>query len=204
MSNVLVEEFDRWRKRDLSGLKIVYLFLDATYLLVRQGTEEKEGILCAYGLTEEGWMVLVHLALGSRESYDSWISFLHDMTSRGLNAPLLIISDGHHGLRKAMREVFPGSVRQRCQVYKMRNILCKLSRTAVADIKRLVQQVFMAPDYETAKRRARLLIVRFKARFPSAMECLEMDLGECIAYLKFPQGTPPEDTHHQSPGDDIW
>ena len=69
--------------------KVVYLFLDATYLPVRRGTEEKEGILCAYGLTEEGWTVFIHLTLGSRKGYDSWISFLHDMTSRGLNAPFI-------------------------------------------------------------------------------------------------------------------
>lgn len=151
-------------------------------LPVRQGT--KEGLLCAYGLTEEGRMVF--LALGSRESYDSWISFLHDMTSRGLNYPLLIIPDGQAGLRKAIKEVFPGSLRQRCQVHKMRNILCKLPRTAVSEIKRLVQQVFLAPDYEIT-RRGRLLIARFKARYPSAMECLEEDLEECILYLKFPR-----------------
>lgn len=187
LSQGLVEEFDRWRKRDLSLLRIVYLFLDALYLPVRQGTEEKEGVLCAYGLTEEGKMVFIHLALGCKEGYDSWISFLHDMTSRGLNFPLLIISDGQPGLRKALREVFPWSLKQRCQVHKMRNILCKLPKAAVREIKRLVQQVFLAPDYETARRRGRLLVARFRSRYPSAMECLEKDLEECIVYLKFPR-----------------
>lgn len=42
--------FDGWRARDLSKLAVVYLFLDACYLPVRQGTQEKEGILCAYGI----------------------------------------------------------------------------------------------------------------------------------------------------------
>ncbi|MFQ5875131.1 MAG: transposase [Dehalococcoidia bacterium] len=37
-------EFDRWRSRDLSGLAVVYLFLDACYLPVRQGVREKVGI----------------------------------------------------------------------------------------------------------------------------------------------------------------
>lgn len=187
LSQTLWEEFDQWRKRDLSVLRLVYLFLDATYVPARQGSGEKEGLLCAYGLTEEGHMVFIHLALGSRESYDSWISFLHDMTARGLNEPLLIISDGQPGLRKAIREVFPRSLKQRCQVHKMRNILCKLPKGAVREIKGLVQQVFLAPDYTTAQRRARSLISRFKARYTSAMECLEEGLEECIVYLKFPR-----------------
>jgi len=80
----LQKDFDNWRKKDLSQLKVVYLFLDAIYLALRQGTKEKEGILCAYGILENGKKVLLHLALGSRESYDSWLSFLHDMTARGL------------------------------------------------------------------------------------------------------------------------
>ena len=49
--------------------------------------------------------VLLHLALGSRESYDSWLTFLHDMTARGLKEPLLVTSDKHKGLKKAVREV---------------------------------------------------------------------------------------------------
>jgi len=52
----LQAEFDRWRSRDLSELAVVYLFLDACYLPVRQGTREKEGILCLRhpGKREEG------------------------------------------------------------------------------------------------------------------------------------------------------
>jgi transposase-like protein len=84
LTSRLQKDFDNWRKRDLSQLKVVYLFLDAIYLALRQGTKEKEGILYAYGILENGKEVLLHLALGSRESYDSWLSFLHDMTAQGL------------------------------------------------------------------------------------------------------------------------
>ncbi len=31
------------------------------------------------------------------------------------------------------------------------------------------------------------MIARFKARYPSAMECLEKDLEECLTYLLFPK-----------------
>ena len=30
------------------------------------------------------------------------------------------------------------------------------------------------------------MIARFRARYPSAMECLEKDLEECLTYLLFP------------------
>jgi transposase-like protein len=192
ISEKLRGEFEAWRKRDLSELKIVYLFLDAIYLAVRQGTDEQEGVLCAYGMTEEGQKVLLHLALGSRESYDAWLSFLHDMTARGLKEPLLLISDGQPGLLKAIRQVFPTALRQRCQVHRMRNILAKLPKSVIAQMKRLIQQVFLAPSYQTGLARGRALIARFKDRYPSAMEALQNDLEACLVYLKIPK------EHHKS------
>lgn len=183
----LAESFRQWRERDLNGLKVVYLFCDAIYLAMRSGTDEKEGLLAAYGLLEDGQKVLLHLAVGSRESYDAWLAFLHDLTARGLPEPLLVISDGNPGLKKALREVFPHALRQRCQVHKMRNILAKLPRSIQAKMKRLVQQVFHAASYDAGLKRGRALIARFKARYPSAMACLEDDLEACLVHLKFPK-----------------
>lgn len=182
----LQAEFDTWRTRDLSDLKVLYLFLDGQFHAARSETTEKEGILAAYALCEDGRMVLLHLGLGPRESTDAWVAFLHDLTARGLTPPLLVIVDGNPGLRKAVRQVFPGVRVQRCQVHKLRNILAKLPRLAAQQLKPLVQQVFLAADHATALRRGRALIARFRARYPSAMECLEKDLEECLTYLLFP------------------
>lgn len=187
MTTELNRDFEAWRNRDLSGLDVVYLFLDGVYLAVRQGTDEKEGVLCAYGVLRDGKKVLLHLALGSRESYEGWLGFLEDMVERGLGEPLLTVFDGNPGLKKAIREVFPNAHRQRCQVHKMRNILCKLPRGVLKEMKRLIQRVFLAPSYEVGLRLGRALINRFKGRYSAAMECLEKDLEECLTYLKFPR-----------------
>jgi hypothetical protein len=82
LSYRLQKDFDTWRKRNLSELKILYLFLDAVYLPLRQRIKEREEVLCAYGILESGKKVLLHLALDSRESYDSWLSFLHGYGSQ--------------------------------------------------------------------------------------------------------------------------
>ncbi len=146
-SQALQAEFDAWRRRDLSGLKVLYLFVDGQFHAARAASEEKEGILAAYALCEDGTMVLLHLGLGPGESTDAWVACLHDLTARGLQAPLLVVLDGNPGLRKAVRQVFPGVRVQRCQVHKLRNILAKLPRLAVTQLKPLLQQVFLAPDH---------------------------------------------------------
>jgi len=182
----LNEDFEAWRKRDLSSLKVVYLFLDGQYHATRQGTTEKEGVLSAYALLESGEPVLLHLDLGATESYDAWLSFLQDMAARGLSDPLMVIFDGSPGLKKAVRRMWPRAFRQRCQAHKMLNILAKLPKGMQAQMKKLVRQVFWAPSYEQAIKRGRALIARFRDRYPAAMECLEKDLEECVTYLRFP------------------
>ncbi len=180
------QDFKTWCKRDLSDLNVVYLFLDGQYHAVRQGTDEKEGVLSAYALLEDGRPVLLHLDIGPRESYDAWLSFLQDMSARGLKDPLLVIFDGASGLKKAVKRMWPRAFRQRCQVHKMRNILAKLPRAMQGQMKHLVRQVFLAPSHPVALKRGRSLIARFRDRYSAAMECLELDLEECVTHLRFP------------------
>jgi putative transposase len=187
----LNQDFDTWRRRDLSELPIVYLFLDGQYHAARQGTDEKEGVLSAYALLEDGRPVLLHLDLGPRESYDAWLGFLQDLVARGLRDPLLVVLDGAPGLVKAVKRVWPRAYRQRCLAHKMRNIIAKLPRLMQAKMKDLVTQVFQAPSYAAALKRGRDLVAKFKDRYPAAMECLERDLEECVIYLRFP------DAHHR-------
>jgi len=179
-------DFEAWRERDLSDLNVVYLFLDGQYHAARQGTDEKEGVLSAYALLEDGRPVLLDLDLGPRESYDAWLSFLQNLVARGLKDPLLVIFDGAPGLHKAVRRMWPRAFRQRCQVHKMRNIMAKLPRMAQTQMKRLIRQVFLAPSHAVALQRGHALIARFRDRYSAAMECLERDLEECVTYLRFP------------------
>lgn len=186
LSKKIYSDFDKWRKRDLSGYKILYLFLDSHYLALRQGTDEKEGVLVAWGATEEGKKVLLHIDRGERESYDCWKTFVEDMKLRGLNEPLLVIHDGNSGLKKATREGFPYSLYQRCQVHKMRNILSKLPRDMQGKMKRIIHEAFYAQTYEKGLKIAKDIIARFEDEFPSAMECLADGLEETLCVLKFP------------------
>jgi transposase-like protein len=186
-TQALQAEFVAWRTRVLGELNILYLFLDGQFQAVRAESTEKEGILAAYALCEDGTVVLLHLGLGPRESTDAWVVFLHDLTARNLNPPLLVITDGNPGLTRAVKQVFPGVRRQRCQVHKLRNILAKLPKLAATQLKPLLQQVFLAPDHATGLRRGRALLARFRSRYPAAMECLEKDLDECLTYLLFPK-----------------
>lgn len=187
VSKALTRQFQEWRTRDLSSVKPLYVFLDAIFLAVRRGTKEKEGVLAAYCITGDGKKVLVHLALGSRESYEDWLGFLQDLGARGLFVPLLVVRDGRPGLIKAIGEIWPEAFQQHCQVHRMRNILTKLPKKAICHIQPLIQKVFWGKSYKQAMRLGKEIIERFRNLYPSAMECFEKDLPECLTYLKFPE-----------------
>jgi transposase-like protein len=83
-------------RRDLFEVKLVALFLDAIYLPVRP-SGPKEGVICAWGITENGQRALVSVRLGAREAKDDWVELGRDLTARGLAAPRLVVADGAPG-----------------------------------------------------------------------------------------------------------
>jgi putative transposase len=101
------DEFEGWRTRDLSGLRLEDLFLDASHFKMHPGAPA-EPVLAAWGIDTNGKPVFVGLAPASSESTDAWDDFLADLTHRGLRAPLLPISDGAPGLTGAFDRAFPG------------------------------------------------------------------------------------------------
>ena len=78
------ERYRQWCRRRLDAHDIVYCFLDAIYLKLRPDDTPSEGVLVCWGVTLEGRKILLGLALGSRESYESWLAFGRDMIARGL------------------------------------------------------------------------------------------------------------------------
>jgi putative transposase len=120
------EEFAAWRTRDLSGVRLDYLFLDASHFKMHPGAPA-EPVLAAWGVDVDGKPVFVGLVPAASESTDAWDDFLADLKERGLGAPLLGISDGAPGLIGAFDRAFPASLRQRCLVHRARNTLAKVS-----------------------------------------------------------------------------
>jgi len=111
----LRERFAAFRARDLWQIKLVALFLDAIYLPVRP-SGAKEGVLCAWGISESGERVLLAVMLGMRESEEDWLALGRDLTRRGLPCPQLIVSDGAPGLIGAIEQCWTAADRQRCTV----------------------------------------------------------------------------------------
>jgi putative transposase len=186
------EEFAAWRARDLSGVRLDYLFLDASHFKMHPGAPA-EPVLAAWGVDVDGKPVFVGLAPASSESTDAWDDFLADLKERGLGAPLLGISDGAPGLIGAFDRAFPASLRQRCLVHRARNTLAKVSAHDQAEVKADFWAIFEVGDAEpgdqavaVARQQAAAFAATWQRRYPSAVACVTDDLASLTVHLRFP------------------
>ncbi|UCG89322.1 MAG: IS256 family transposase [Gemmatimonadota bacterium] len=182
----LWQEYEAFVSRDLSELDVLYLFLDGLYEPLRRHGIRREAVLCAWAITRGGEKVLVHLALGSRESYESWLGFLRDLVRRGLPTPLTITTDGAPGLLQAVSEIWPSSLRLRCWVHRMRNVLGKVPDRLRAEVKAHLLAVRDAPTPEAGQLAAEAFLARYGAELPSAAACFSEDVEALLAHHRLP------------------
>src|SRR5438094_9211718 len=120
----LWQEYEAFASRDLSEFALAYFFVDGVAERLHAGLP-REAVLCAWGITEDGRKVLLHLAPGTKEDTASCTAFFEDLKRRGLADPLLAVTDGAPGLIRAVETCFPRALRQRCLVHRMRNLRSK-------------------------------------------------------------------------------
>jgi putative transposase len=183
----LKDRFEAFKRRDLYEIRLVALFLDATFISVRP-SGPKEGVLVAWGFTEEGERVLLAVMLGMRESFEDWQALGRDLIARGLGAPMLIVGDGAPGLMKAIEQCWPASDRQRCCVHRARNLYAKLPERERERVKHAYWQALDdAINENDAKQRLRALVDELdKAGFTAAAKCLADDLDALVVHMRYP------------------
>jgi transposase-like protein len=186
ITEVLWDEYEAFAERDLSVFEVEYLFLDAVYESLRQQGGGKEGILSAWAICADGRKVMLHLALGNKESYPNWLEFLRNMVRRGLQTPVQTTTDGAPGLIRAVEEVFSNSSRQRCLAHKTRNVTDKVPDSVRAEIKNAVRAAYYAPNREVANMIAADVLKTYQSTYPAAMRSFQDDWEASIAYLRCP------------------
>ena len=183
----LHEEFEKWRRRDLSGERMLILFLDGLYGGVRFGTSDKEAILVAHGYRKDGSRVVLGLSLGGRESTSCWSEMINDLESRGLPLPEVVNSDGNPGLIAALKSVWPDLPRQRCTQHRTRNILEKVPKSQKDVIRKDVNAIWYAEDEKHALEKAREFVEKYGRKYEAATRCLIECLPDCLTFYRFPK-----------------
>ena len=125
----LDEAVGAFRGRRLDHSRFPYIWLDATYLHVRDDHQvTSKAVVVATGVTEDGRREILGVEIGDSEDEAFWREFLRSLKRRGLAGVRLVISDQHAGLVAAIGRCFQGAAHQRCRVHFARNLLANIPK----------------------------------------------------------------------------
>jgi transposase-like protein len=175
------------RTRRLDHQPFVYVWLDATYLHVRENRRVvSKAVVIATGLRADGHREVLGLDVGDSENETFWREFLTSLNDRGLAGVRLVISDAHAGLTKAIGRCVQGAAWQRCRVHAMRNLLSAARHQHRAMIAALIRTIFAQPDGDTARAQLRAVVDQLAPYAPAVAERLQAMEADLLAYTGFP------------------
>ena len=141
----LDEKVAAFRNRTLGHVEFPYVYLDATYVHVRDdelGQVVSKAVVIATGITATGQREVLGVDIGDSEDETFWTRFLRSLRDRGLSGVRLVISDAHEGLNKAIRRCFAGASWQRCRVHYARNLLAKVPKSHAEFVAAAFRSIF--------------------------------------------------------------
>ena len=169
-----------------------YLWLDATYLKVREGGRiVSRAVIIAVAVNGDGKREVLGVATGPSEAETFWTEFLRSLASRGLWGVKLVIVDDHKGLRAAARRVF-NATHQRCRIHWMRNALAHApakQRTAVAAI---LKTIFAQETKAEAEAQWGIVADALREKQPKLGALMDASRDDVLAYMSFPREHWPQ------------
>jgi putative transposase len=179
------ERVAEFLQRPLTG-EWPYLWLDATYLKVRQGGRiVSVAAIIAMAVNTDGRREIIGLGIGPSEAETFWTEFLRGLKGRGLDGVKLVISDAHTGLKAAIARVFEATW-QRCRVHWIRNALAHVPKGQHTVVAAAIRQAFTQPDRDSAGQTWRHVADQVRARWPKLAALMDESEADVLAYMSFP------------------
>ncbi len=182
-------EVEAFRGRSLEGETYPYLWLDATYVKVREdGRVVSMAALVAMGVGEDGERRILGLDLAPGNTEGSaWSGFIGGLVERGLSGVRLVISDADAGLVAAVHEQLLGASWQRCRVHFTRNAQDLVPRSAKSMVATFIRSIFEQIDEAAAREQLRRVVDGLGERFPAVAEMLMGAETDLLVHFTFPE-----------------
>ena len=186
-----VQDYDRWRKRDLSQKRYVYVWADGVYCNVRFD-DARLCLLVLMGARADGKKELIAVEDGYRESEQSWWELLRDLHSRGLTMEPkrcdwrwsfgLLEGAGQSVWEHPPATLLGAQDGQRAQLP---------AEGRAAQGQASCHQIWMAETRQDAYRAFDEFLTTYQLKFPRATACLAKDREELLAFYDFPAELGP-------------
>lgn len=169
-----------------------YLWLDATYLKVRDGGRiVSRAVIVAVAVNEDGKREVLGIATGLSEAEAFWTDFLRSLADRGLRGVKLVIADDHKGLRAAARRVFDAT-HQRCRVHWMRNALVHAPAKQRSAVAAMLRTIFAQETAAEAIAQWDVIADALREKQPKLGALMDASREDVLAYMDFPREHWPQ------------
>ena len=185
----LDERVNAFRNRTLGHTEFPYVYLDATYVHVRDdalGQVVSRAVVIATGITAQGGREILGVDIGDSEDATFWTGFLRSLKARGLTGVRLVISDAHEGLKKSITKCFSGASWQRCRVHFIRNLLARIPKAESDFVATAFRSIFALNTAKEVHKRWDEVASMLADRFPKAAELLDEAKHDVLAFTGFP------------------
>ena len=178
-----------FRTRRLDHTTFPYVYLDATYLHVRNAASQvvSMAVVVATGITADGGREVLGLDVGDSEDEVFWRGFLTALRRRGLTGVRLVISDQHSGLVAALKRAFQRTGHQRCRVHFARNLLALVPKTHTDMVAAVFRTIFAQPDPKAVAATWDEVRGQLAGRFPKIGTLMDGAKAEVLAFTAFPR-----------------
>lgn len=184
----LDEKLKEFRQRRLDDHTWPYLMVDATYVKVRKrGHVVDQAVLVVAGVNDAGRREILTWRLAHVESEDTWTEVFRELKHRGVNGVQWLISDGHAGIRAAVRSQFTGVAWQRCWTHFMRNALNKIGHKHTKAFAKELIAARKFDDLKTCLMEAERVAERWEKDYPRAANQIREQFEETLAVHDLPQ-----------------
>lgn len=187
MCSSLDEHIQSFRDRRID-IEVPYLFLDATYIKVRQNHRiVSHAVFIAVGIDAEGTRRILDVMVSAGENHASWEIFLCGLVDRGLRGVQMVTSDAHTGLQAAIQATLVGSSWQRCTIHVMRNLLSHVSHRDKRAVAALARTVLAQPTIADAQRQLSAVLPELERRWGKKPAAVLRDAEDSMfSYMAFP------------------
>ena len=181
------EEHARWRRRDLSTRRYVYLWADGVHFTPRLD-HERQCLLVLIGADASGRKELLAVEDGFRESVQSWRELLLRLRDENglVLDPELATGDGALGFWRALHEVWPKTQQQRCWVHKTANVLNALPKSVYGKAKQDLHAIYEAENRAAAEAALDRFVAKYGPKYAKAAACLAKDRDALLAFYAAP------------------
>ena len=177
-----------FRNRRLDHIEFLYVYLDATYLHVRNAASQvvSMAVVVASGVRADGRGR--SSASTSATARTRCFGGPSDQPEEARPGRVkLVVSDQHAGLVAALKRSFQGTAHQRCRVHFARNLLAHVPKSHADMAAAVFRTVFAQPDAGTVAATWDQVRDQLAGRFPKIGPLMDQAKTEVLAFTGFPR-----------------